>query len=1137
MPKVFISYRRSDTTAGYASWIYERLTDSFGAGSVFMDIDSLPLGVDFAEQLAQHTASADAALILIGPGWLDAIDERGARRLDDPEDFVRREVAAVLQASVRVIPVLIDGVKMPDATALPEELRPLARRQALVFDRHGGTAFRDLTNALQEIDAPPSSQPRVISGREVRRGSRKVVTALFCDVTGSTALGEELDPEALHGVMSRYFKELQEIVERHGGTVANPAADSIMAVFGIPQVREDDALRAVRAAWEIRERTPAVAQEVGVVLSLRTAVNTGLVLSGEGENLATGDAVNLAARLEQAAAPGEILLGPETLRLVPDAVRVEELEPLVLKGKSEAVRAFRLLGVDRQAPGRVRPLDRPLVGRERELELLRGAWERAVEQSGCHLVTVLGVAGVGKSRLVAELLATVGDAATVLRGRCLHYGEGITFWPLLKALDSLGEVAQRVRDRLLVGGTATPEELFWEVRRLLESVALGRPVILHVDDLQWAEDMLLDLLDHIVELSRGAPILLLCTARPELLDDRPTWGGGKLNAATLLLEPLGATESELLLDQLGEGIDRDLRDRVIAASEGNPLFLEEMASLAREQRAVAVPATIQALLAARLDLLAPEQQDLLEYGAVEGEVFHRDAVKMLVGDRADSELDLRLGQLVRRELIRPHVPMLEGGDAFRFRHLLLRDAAYDRLPKARRAELHERFGDWLEENARDLPELDEIAGWHLEQAIRYLRELGREPDADLVRGAADHLHTAGRRAAIRRDTAAARSLLERALALTQPDAPLHARIALALADSLVEAGEYEGVEQLLAAAEVDPEAAPTATVVRLHWMAYADTERFLEIVDGLLGAAIEELERRGDNRGLAKAHIVARHSHWLACQPTPAAEELRLAAEYARAAGDEGTRVQALGWYVMALVRGRTPVAEVGRELDAIESEQPGPYLAARLDHSRGFLAALDGNFEEARLLLRRAFDQLEALGQRHVLGAAMLTSGEIELVADNPTGARDVLLEGDSLLEKLGEVGLRSTIQAELAWAYEQLGEREEAWAAIERAEALSPEEDLVNFVLTNVARARLALTDGDLTQAEYSARSAIAYAAQTDFPLDHGEARLELARVLSAAGRRDEALIEAGEALALFEAKGARPQVAEARAALEEL
>ena len=389
----------------------------------------------------------------------------------------------------------------------------------------------------------------------VQRQTRKVVTALCCDLTGAMAGGEERDPEVLNATMNRYSAEMRATIERHGGTVEKFIGDGLMAMFGIPRVREDDALRALRAAVEIRDRLPGIADEEGVALRLRIAVNTGLVLAGGADNAAAGDSVNLAARLQRTASPGEILLGSETLRLVRDAVKVEALAPLVLTKKSDSVSAFRLVGFNPFAPGFARRFDVALVGRRRELQLLREAWDRAIGGSGCHLFTVLGEAGVGKSRLVAELLAGVGDATVVLRGRCLHYGEGITFWPLIEALSALGGRAQAVLELLDGGSVETREELFLEVRRLLESLAAERPVILHVDDLQWAEPMLLDLLDHVVDLSRGAPILLLCAARLELLENRPGWGGGKLNATSALLEPLDAGDCGTLIDQLADDLD------------------------------------------------------------------------------------------------------------------------------------------------------------------------------------------------------------------------------------------------------------------------------------------------------------------------------------------------------------------------------------------------------------------------------------------------------------------------------------------------------------------------------------------------------------------------------------------------------
>jgi class 3 adenylate cyclase len=793
-----------------------------------------------------------------------------------------------------------------------------------------------------------------------RRQTRKVVTALFCDVTGSTALGEQLDPEVLRGVMNRYFGEMRATIERHGGTVEKFIGDAVMAVFGIPAVREDDALRAVRAAAEIRERLPAIASEVGVTLRFRTGVNTGRVLSGEGENLAIGDAVNIAARLEQAAQPGEIVLGAETMRLVRDAVEVEQLEPLSLKGKSDHVLAYRLLNIDPQAAGVARHLEHGLIGRERELRVLEGAWERAVEERGCHLCTLLGAAGVGKSRLVAELFTAVEKQAVVLRGRCLHYGEGITFWPLVEALTPLGDVARPVLDRLATGGAAVPEELFWDIRRLIESLAAARPMILHVDDLQWGQPLLLDLIEHVADLSRGVPILLLCTARPELLEERPSWGGGKLNATTILLEPLGREDSEVLVAQLGAELSRDMEARVIAASEGNPLFLEEMVALAQESGTVAVPSTIQALLAARLERLLSEERELLERGAIEGEVFHRLGLRALVNEQASDQVGPRLAALVRKELIRPHPPTLPGDEAFRFRHLLIRDAAYERLPKGDRAELHERFALWLEHAGRDLVELDEIAGWHMEQAVHYQRELGREPDARLALRAARHLASAGGRADARNDVAAARNLLERALALTPVQDSLHARIAAELAQRLLYSGDLARVDELLSISERDPDARTSAGPIRLVWLIRAHPHDATKAVESRLPGMLAELEHRSDQRGLANAHLAAFWMHWLAARAAPAVEHARRAAAHAAQAGDDGLRARALGEYISALIWGQADVASMARELDVIERDGPGPYLMAFVNFGRGEIARLDRRFPEAR---RLALSALESIG------------------------------------------------------------------------------------------------------------------------------------------------------------------------------
>ena len=549
------------------------------------------------------------------------------------------------------------------------------------------------------------------------------MTVVFCDLCGSTALGDTADPEALRATMRDYYEQMRAILERHGGTVEKFVGDAVMAVFGVPVAHEDDALRGVRAAWEMRSAVSALG------LAARVGVNTGEVVAGEGDTFVTGDAVNVAARLEQSAEAGEVLLGAETRRLVRDAVGVEPVE-VAAKGKPEPLGAFRLVQVDPEAAPVARRFDTPLVGRRSELDQLAGAFNRTVREGRCHLFTVLGVAGVGKSRLVMEFLS--GLDATVLHGRCLNYGEGITFWPVVSVLKQLGE---RARDTLarLVEGASTPNELFWAVRAQLEEVALERPMVVCFDDVHWGEATFLDLVDHIADLSRGAPLLVLCLARPELLDKRPGWGGGKLNATTILLEPLTAEECDELLAAHGD-VGPEMRDRILAAAQGNPLFVEEMVALAREDRGVRVPATVQALLQARLDQLDGEERTVIDHGAVEGEVFHRNAVVELT---RSPDLETQLVGLMRKELIHPARATFADDRAFRFRHLLIRDAAYDSLPKETRAELHERFAAWLERHGRELVELDEVLGYHLEQASRYRRELGRPSPEVEQRGRAE----------------------------------------------------------------------------------------------------------------------------------------------------------------------------------------------------------------------------------------------------------------------------------------------------------------------------------------------------------------------------------------------------------------
>jgi len=977
------------------------------------------------------------------------------------------------------------------------------------------------------IDATPSPAPPPAA---VAR--RKVVTVLFGEFSWASASGDALDPEVLATATSHCAEALHAAAERHGATVEPSGGDTVLAVFGIPRVREDDALRAVRAATEMRDRLARLPLSAGAEATFRAGISTGVVLAGEhDDHTTTGATVNTAVRLSQAASQDEILLGPDTLALVRDAVTAEPAE------RPEQGPAFRLLAVDALAAGFARHLEASLVARERELQLLRDAWERSLAERGCQLFTVLGMAGVGKSRLVAELLAELGDSATVLRGRCLPYGEGTTFWALVEALGELGEPAAAVLEHLGSGGAAVPQELYWEVRRLLESLALSHPVVLCIDDLQWAQPMLLDLLDNVADLSHRAPILLVCTARPELLEERGSWGAGRPNTSTVRLEPLDLAASAQLLDQLGEGLGETMRARVIATSEGNPLFLEEMAALAREQGVVAVPGTIHALLAARLERLSPQERDLVERGAIEGEVFHRLAVCALATESQPADVELRLGGLVRKDMIRPHPPTFPDDEAFRFRHALIRDAAYEAVPKAARAELHERFASWLERVGAALADLDEIVGWHLEQAASYHRELTGETDATLARRAADHLHLAGRRADHRRETTSSLHLQERALALAPPDDPLAAQIAVDIAGILLQLGELDRAGELLSGAAPAQGADPLASLYRLELRIHTRPDEATETIESLLPEALAQLEQSDDQRGLAKAHLAAYRVHWSAGRVAAARDAAGRAAEHARAAGDEGLRAHALGNYIGALQQGAWDPSELTPELDEIEREQQGPYLAASINRLRATLCCLEGRFDDARELVALAVTDCEALGMG--IRAAVFTDilVETEFSAGDPAAALRALLRADEILAEQGERSNRSTFQAYLAEAYELVGDGAAASAAIATAEELSAPDDIVNFAITYAVRARLALSGGDDEAAERWARSAVEHAERTEFVWDRARARLTLAQVLSALERKEEAAAELRQAVELYERKGDRPRAEQARSLLAEI
>jgi class 3 adenylate cyclase/tetratricopeptide (TPR) repeat protein len=942
---------------------------------------------------------------------------------------------------------------------------------------------------------------------------RKVVTVLFCDVVGSTALGESVDPEALQRLLARYFERMKGIVELHGGSLEKFIGDAVMAVFGVPVAHEDDALRACRAAVEMRDALP----ELGV--AGRIGVNTGEVLAGTEERLATGDAVNVAARLEQAAQPGEVLIGAETLSLVGAAVEVGERRLLEVKGKNEPVAAHPLVAV-REATERSHASR--FVGRERELQQLADAWDRALAGPRCELITVVGDAGVGKSRLVAEALAHI--EVPVVRGRCLSYGEGITYWPVVevvKQLDALprDEAAARAIQSLLgesdtLSGT---DEIAWAFRKLLEEQA---PLVVCFDDIQWGEETFLDLVESTSLLSTGAPLLLVGMARPELLDRRPVW------PATLRVEPLPEEEAVALV---GDAVPDEVRQRIVRASGGNPLFLTEMLALSDEGRGeVEVPPTLRALLAARLDQLDEPERKVLERGAVEGELFHRGTVQALAPE--ETEVTPRLAALVRRDLVRPDRPQLPREDAYRFCHLLIRDAAYDALPKAIRADLHRRFAEWLEEHGPSLVELDEILGYHLEQAGRYLEDLG-QADPELAIAAGERLGAAGRRAQWRGDLGAAVSLLERSLELMRPHRlDVHLELALvevlqgtdvgraiAVADDAVRRAERAGDEAVAALART------AAAVARM-----AALQTTSEEIERQAREALSLLEAAGDDDGLAYvwsslarvAHMRARHADWVR-----ASEQ---AAGHARRAGHA---VQG-GWLLATpFAVGPWPAREALAKLEALSPDQPHPGDLL----VRGVLLAMLDRVDEAWEVALSA----AARGREFGFTWAETSLDNIAEFAGDLQARESYLRQACEKLEASGRTNQLSTYAPRLGRVLCALGRYEEAEKLARKGRELGLPEDLVTQFEWRRVQALVHSARGEHAEAEQLARESVRFAFETDSPVWQGQALCDLGEVLEAAGQRDEAATTLEQALECYQRKEIIPlsrRVRERLAALEE-
>ncbi len=1020
-------------------------------------------------------------------------------------------------------------------------------------------------------------------------GSRKVVTIVFADLVGSTALHERLDAESARRVMERYYEALRAAVDTHGGAVVKLLGDGVMAAFGLRNVAEDDALRALRAGVAMQEAFRTLIRVEAAALGavgLRVAVNTGEVVVSGARDDVIGDPVNVAARLQEQAGDGDVVLGEATRRLVATRVTLASLGSVMLKGRAEAVAAYRLVSLDPPADA---VAVAPFVGRESELARLEAVYDAAVATPATRLAVLLGSPGLGKSRLIAELGRRRGEGATILAAHCDAAGGG-TFAPLAQVLRgflglddgssgdavrvavaaalSAADESERARVAggiagLLGDAAASPEETFFVVRRFLAGLTAARPVVLVIDDLQWAEPLLLDLVEHLAQWGAGVPLFVLVGARPELRDLRSslaTPGGLIADVVTLAGLDAGAA-MRLAANVIGAAdLPAAVAAKVLATSEGNPLFVGELVRMLVQEGALTkdgerwtvganlaaleMPPTIHALLAARIERLRPDERTVLERAAVVGRHFSRSAVAALLGGNG-TELDARLESLRRSELIERDTGWLLGEPVMRFHHVLIRDAAYRRLLKGTRAELHGRLADWIEARVGDAPEHDEMIGWHLEQAHQHLRELGPLDAAGAALGerAARRLAAAGRRALARDDVSLAAGLCGRAVDRLALEAPERPDLVLDWCEALLAAGAVGPAADAIA--ELERVAADSPRLRAWHTcfagqLTVLTAPEALHATSERVGAAARALAALGDAAGEAKAHFVhaqalARLGKVGACE---AALDQALAA--ARRAGDRRRANAVLAGAPLAALSGPSPVTRAsGRCLDVVRVlriTQGAPAVEAVALSCQGVLEALRGRTEAARRMLASSRKMVEELGISHRIYETDVFAGRIDLLEGDAPAAERALRAGYEGLRDLG-LGIDAARAAAL------LGRALLAQGRAAEAETLSHEsemlagDDLQAAIAWRGVRAEALARRGDHAAAITFAEAAVAIAAATDALLDHADARLALAAALRAGDRPAEADAEEHRAFELWEAKGVTVLAKRARRVAGEL
>ena len=976
---------------------------------------------------------------------------------------------------------------------------------------------------------------------------RKLATVLFVDLVDSTALVTGADPEVVRRRVQDFFDRVSHCVITHGGIVEKFAGDAVMAAFGIPQAHEDDAERAVRAGL-------AILDAVGELeLEARVGVESGEVVAEDGEaTFATGEAVTLAARLEQAAEPGQLLLGPAAHRLTLGRIEVEDVGPVDLKGLANPVWAWRAVGTNGDGE-RPRSIQAPLVGREAELDLLQNTYERALRDRRAHLFTVYGQPGVGKSRLAREFSDAL-EGATVLPGRSLPYGEGVTYWPLAEMVKCAAGIAdddpldvaieklrafcedEAVADLLglasgvleAVQAEASAQEIAWAAREWAERLAQEQPLVLIFEDIHWAEEPLLELIEHLATWVREAPLLIVCIARPELLDLRPAWGGGRLRATAIELEALQRDESEQLVDALLDGteLSEQARQALLDKTEGNPLFVEETVRMLDEEGIDSVeriPDTVQALIAARIDRLAPQAKAILQKAAVIGRIFWGSAIERLSPDLESIEEPLD-DLLLRDFVLSEERSSIRGETAYRFKHVLIREVAYASLTKSARADYHAAFAEWLKERAGD--ELLEIRAYHLDHAAKLTAELNGSVPMELQREAAEAVTEAGLRAFAREANRTARHLFVRAVDLepTLKRRYLAARAADRLSDLPTVSREMEEVLEA-AAAEGDrwTEGRALVTLAEAVVLREGDVARAEEMVDQALDV-LEPGDHTGRFRALRARGTIAWSRGDLAKEERMMQEAYDLALESGRKDFQSEAADELASVYIARNELDRA--APLVEQAILLAEESGSAEARGRALRFAGQLHLQRGELDQAEAALEAARSHLAEAGAAWSLGRTLNFAGHVAREKGEIEKAERLFRESIRILAGLEDRATLCESQRSLAELLLLQGRTDEAERfALAARETVGP-QDTTSLATTAIALGRVRAEQGRYEEAEALLREAYETSGRTEHQLTKRQALYALVQFLRERGRNEEAAeLDGRRDLSPTEAESAAP------------